>query len=244
MRVQPIGEIVVGQIRRRRWFVLVLPLLCLSALSCRSNRNVRTYRAPPPPDIKPAVLLYVETDAFDEMFETLLTNQEPVILIQTETSKPDWGPRLNAWIAAWNQGGKVVDEPRRRVRLQAPLASSVVNGETVREFRLLVADLMTRAEDLARRGSSWWIEERIQRRRIDLLKPYSLRFHLDENQKVQLLFFNGRYARYYREFMDAMSMKNATDSEGWSRGVTCSNCKGIVPVMTMQRIRARSEDQP
>jgi hypothetical protein len=234
-----------GQIRRRRWFVLILPLLCLSALSCRNNRNVRTYHAPPPPDIKPTILQYVETDAFDEMFETLLTNQEPVILIQTETSKPDWGPRLNAWIAAWNQGGKVVDEPRRRVRLQAPLSPTVVNGETLREFRLLVADLLTRSEDLARRGSSWWIEERIQRRRIELLKPYSLRFHLDENEKVQLLFFNGRYARYYQEFMDAMSMSGAEDAGGWSRDVKCSNyCKGKPPALTAQRIRVRSEEQP
>jgi hypothetical protein len=228
--------------RRRRWLALVLPLLCLAALSCRNSRNVRTYHAPPPPDIKPTVLQYVETDAFDEMFETLLINQEPAILIQTETSKPDWGPRLNAWIAAWNRGGKVVDGPRRRVRLQAPLSPTVVNGETVREFRLLVADLMTRVEDVARRGSSWWAEERIQRRRIELLKPYSLRFHLDENQKVQLLFFNGRYARYYQEMMDAMAMSAAEDTEGWSRDVTCSHCKGKVPGMTVQRTRTRSEE--
>ena len=231
--------------QRRRWLALTIFLLCLPALSCRNTRNVRTYRAPPPPDIKPTVLQYVETDAFDELFETALTSQDPVILIQTETSRPDWGPRLNAWIAAWNRGGKVVDEPRRRVRLQAPLsalAPTVVNGDTVREFRLLIDDLMTRTEDLARRGSSWWAEERIQRRRIDLLKPYSLRFHLDENQKIQLLFFNGRYARYYHEIMDAMAMSVVEDTEGWSRAVTCSHCKGNVPGMTVQRTRARSEE--
>jgi hypothetical protein len=217
------------KIRRGRWFVLAVSLLCLSALSCRNSRNVRTYHTPPPPDIKPTVLTYVETDAFDELFETVLTNQDPVILIQTGTSRPDWGPRLNAWIAAWNQGGKVVDEPRRRFRMQAPLGAlgpSVVNGDTVREFRLLVDDLMTRAEDLARRGSSWWTEERTRRRRIELLKPYSLRFHLDEDQKIQLLFFNGRYARYYQEVMNAMAMTAAEDTEGWIRAVTCSYCRG------------------
>lgn len=218
--------------RRRRGFVLAVALLCLFELSCRSSRNVRTYHAPPPSDIKPTILNYVETDAFDELFESVLTNQDPVVVIQTETSRPDWGPRLNAWIAAWNQGGRVIDEQRRRFRMQAPLgalAPSVVNGDTVREFRLLVADLMTRAEDLARRGSSWWSEERTQRRRVELLKPYSLRFHLDENQKIQLLFFNGRYARYYREVMQDMAMIAAEDSEGWSRGVTCSHCKGNTP---------------
>jgi hypothetical protein len=231
--------------RLRREYRFVLLLFCLAAWSCRSSRNVRTYHAPPPPDIKPTLLQYVETDGFDELFETVLTSQEPVVIIQTGTSQPDWGPRLNAWIAAWNQGGKVVDEPRRRVRLQAPLpalAPTVVNGDGVRELRLLVADLMTRVEDLARRGSSWWIEERIQRRRIDLLRPYSLRFHLDESGKIQLIFFNGRYARYYREVMDAMAMRATEDEDGWARVVTCSLCKGKVPGMTAQRTRVISEE--
>lgn len=220
--------------RKLRWIVLAVPLFCLFAASCRHSRNVRSYHAPPPSDIKPTVLDYVETDAFDELFESVLTNQDPVILIQTETTRPDWGPRLNAWIAAWNRGGRVVDEQRRRFRMQAPLAAlgaTAVNGDTIREFRLLIDDLMTRTEDLARRGSSWWSEERIQRRRIELLKPYSLRFHLDENQKIQLLFFNGRYARYYQEVMNAMAMSAAEDTEGWSRAVTCSHCKDKVPGM-------------
>lgn len=230
--------------KRKRWFFLAIPLLCLSALSCRNVRNVRTYHTPPPAEIKPTILNYLETDAFDELFETVLTSQDPVILIQTETSRPDWGPRLNAWIAAWNEGGKVVDEQQRRFRMQGPLAAlapSVVNGETIREFRLLVADLMTRAEDLARRGSSWWTEERIRRRRVDLLKPYSLRFHLDENQKIQLLFFNGRYAHYFQEVMGAMAMTSADDSDGWARVVTCSHCKSKVPGMTLGRRRGDAE---
>jgi hypothetical protein len=230
--------------RLRRACTLTLLLICLSGLSCRSNRNVRTYRAPPPPDIQPTFLTYVETDAFDELFETVLTSQDPVVVIQTGTAHADWGPRLNAWIAAWNQGGKVVDEPRRRVRMQAPLAAlapAAVNGDSVREFRLLVADLMTRAEDLARRGSTWWIEERIQRRRVDLLRPYSLRFHLDENGKIQLIFFNGRYARYYREAMAALAIRAPEDAEGWCRALTCSHYGDRVPARTAQRTRVAEE---
>lgn len=228
--------------RRRCWLRRAILLLCLAALSCNSSRNVRTYHAPPPSDIKPTILPYVESDGFDELLESALTNQDPVLLIETNMSKPDWGPRLNAWLAAWNQGGKVVDEPGRSVRMQAPLAPSVVNGETIREFRLLAADLMTRVEDLARRGSSWWSEERIQRRRIELLKPYSLRFHLDEKQKIQLIFFNGRYARYYEEVMGGLALNAVENKEGWSRGMTCSHCKGRIPAMTIQRTRAVSEE--
>jgi hypothetical protein len=232
------------QIRMRRWFVLTALLLCLCALSCRNVRNTRVYHEPPPPDIQPTLLRYVETDGFDNQFESALVNQDPVILIQTETSQPDWGPRLNAWIAAWNRGGKVVDEPRLRVRPQSPLAPGVVNGETLREFRLLVDDLMTRVEDVAKRGSSWWAEERLQRRRIELLKQYSLRFHLDGEEKIQLIFFNGRYSRYYRQVMDSMAV-SASDSSGeWTREVTCSHCKGQVVGSTAQRTRIRSESPP
>jgi hypothetical protein len=172
--------------------------------------------------------------------ESALVNQDPVILIQTETAQPDWGPRLNAWIAAWNRGGKVVDEPRMRVRMQSPLSPSAVNGETLHEFRLLVDDLMTRVDDLAKRGSSWWAEERTQRRRIELLKPYSLRFHLDGDQKIQLIFFNGRYARYYRQIMDTMPVTASDDMCEWSRDVTCSHCKREVLGSTAQRTRIRS----
>lgn len=226
--------------RTRLWLVLLLSLICAASLSCRSGRNTRPYREPPPPDLQPVVLPSTEEDAFDVLLETALINQEPVILIQTETSRPDWGPRLNAWIAAWNRGGKVVDGPSVKARMQAPLLPATVNGETLREFRLLVDDLMTRVEDLARRGSSWWAEERTQRRRIDLLRSYSLRFHLDENKNIQLIFFNGRYAEYYRRMMDSMAVHATDDSQEWSRDVTCSLCKKAVEGQTMQRTRVRS----
>jgi hypothetical protein len=229
---------------KRRAIVLALLLLSCTALSCRSTRNTRPYLEPPPPDIQPTVLAYSETDGFDNLFESALVNQDPVILIQTDTSQPDWGARLNAWIAAWNRGGKVVDEPRRRARMQGPLTPNVINGETLREFRLLVDDLMTRVEDVAKRGSSWWAEERIQRRRIDLLKPYSLRFHMDNEQKIQLIFFNGRYSRYYRQVMDSMSISTAEESNEWSRTVLCSHCKGLVLGSTAQRRRVRAEQAP
>jgi hypothetical protein len=168
----------------------------------------------------------VESDAFDGLFESALTNQDPVIVIQTHTGKPDWGDRLNAWIAAWNLGGKVqsVDEGRK-VRGQAPLSSVVVNAESIREFRLLIDDLMTRVEELALLRSAWWKEERVKSSRVALLKPYNLRFHMDDDGDIQLIFFNGRYSDYYRDYIQAIATPDADNPEEWARGVTCSRCK-------------------
>lgn len=233
------------QNRLRCKFKVMLYLFCLTTLSCRSNRYIRTYQPPPPPDLRPTVLQYVETDAFDQLFETALTSQDPLVEIQTGVEQPDWGPRLNAWIAAWNEGGKVVEQPHRRSRMQAPLDAlvpTVVDGGSVREFRLLIGDMLTHAEDLARRGSSWWTEERIRRHRVELLRPYSLRFHLDENSKIQLVFFNGKYARYYREMMESMSMKAEEDEDGWSRMATCSREKCKVVGKTAQRTRPVADE--
>jgi len=218
--------------------MLALPLVCAFVLSCRSTRVTPAYPEPPPDGIKPTVIEYVEKDAFDELFESALVNQDAAILIQTETSRPDWGPRLNAWIAAWNRGGKT-EEPRIKVRLQAPLAPVTINGETLREFRLLIDDLVKHADDLARRGSSWWVEERTQRRRIALLRPYSLRFHLDSDKNIQLVFFNGMYAPYYRQFIEAHAMNETDEVCEWSRDMKCSHCKGMTTFSTVQRTRAR-----
>jgi hypothetical protein len=203
-------------------------LLCACAISCRTNRVTRPYREPPPPDIQTTVIEYVDTDAFDATFEIALTNQDPVIVIETGTAKPDWGPRLNAWLAAWNRGGRVAPGAEGpHIRGQAPLLPLNVNSDTLHEFRLLVDDLLTRTDDLARRGSSWWMEERTQRRRIDLLRPYSLRFHLDEKELIQLVFFNGRYSQHYKQVMRQMNMLDPEEPEGWRRCLNCSCCKSI-----------------
>ena len=105
--------------------------------------------------------------------------------------------------------------------------------------RLLIDDLMKRVDDLALRGSSWWAEERTQRRRIALLKPYSLRFHLDEDKKIRLIFFNGEYSRHYREIMESIALRDPDEAEEWCRDMTCSGCKETVRGSTAQRTRCR-----
>src|SRR5260370_6503659 len=127
----------------------------LVAVSCRSTPESRTFRDPPKSPVKPTVLRYVDTDGFDVMFEASLVNRDAVIIVRTENERPDWDGRLNAWIAAWNRGGKV---ERLTIRGQIPLPS--VNADTLREFRLLVFGVVEHAEELAKAGSSWWHEER------------------------------------------------------------------------------------
>jgi outer membrane lipoprotein-sorting protein len=202
-------------------------LVILLTAGCAARDTTRPYREPPPANIKAERVNYVDSDAFDVVLETALTNQEPVILIQTSHQKPDWGGRLNGWIAAWNAGGKVdAGKEKRTVRFQLGIPSVTVDGESIREFRLLITGLMDRVESMAKDTSVWWAEEKTRNRRIALLKPYNLRFHQDENQNIQLIFFNGRYAPYYRDFMRTLArVESNEESQEWVRGYTCSHCQ-------------------
>ena len=127
---------------------------CLLVIGCMATAT-RPYIEPPPENFEPTKIDYVDSDAFDALLESALTNQDPLIIIHTESKQPNWGPRLNAWIAAWNMGGKVAaSAPKRRVRSQAPFVPQVVvDGDSVREFRLLIDGLMNRVEDVARDSS-------------------------------------------------------------------------------------------
>jgi hypothetical protein len=186
------------------------------------GKGTRPYREPPPAGFHATPIDYVDSDAFDTLFESALVNQDPVIIVRTTHTRPDWGDRLNAWIAAWNRGGQV--EGKGTVRMQAPLPRVVIDGDSIREFRLLVDDLMGRVDDLAKNRSAWWAEARVRSRRVALLKPYNLRFHMDEGQHIQLIFFNGRYAQYYQEFMRSV-VHTEDEADGWVRGFTCSRCR-------------------
>jgi hypothetical protein len=168
---------------------------------------------------------YVDTDGFDELFESALVNQDPVIVIHTGKTKPDWDGRLNAWIAAWNRGGPVTTP--LTVRGQIPLPGVKLDEGTLREFRLLVGNLMDRVEELARDGTAWWAEERVRSRRVALLKPYDLRFHLGAEGDIDLVFFNGNYASYYPDFVQSLTgaTADADEPREWTRGFRCSRCK-------------------
>ena len=216
----------------RAAFGLVLVAM-LVAVSCRSTQENRTFRDQPEAPVKPTVLRYVNTDGFDVMFEASLVNRDPVIIVRTENEKPDWEGRLNGWIAAWNKGGKI---ERRTVRGQIPRPS--IDADTLREFRLLVFGVVEHAEELAKAGCSWWHEERTLARRVNLLRPYSLHFHIGDDNHIQLIFFNGDYAEQYQKFMTSLT---GTEENAWSRTVACSACKKFHEASQTRRMRGTGE---
>ncbi len=198
---------------------------CTNPPPTRSERPDTTAAvSPKPAAVRPTVLDYADSEAFDALFESALVNRDPAILVRTGFARPDWGGRLNAWIAAWNAGGR---SPARTARGQAPLPGipgAGLNAETIREFRLLVNGLMDRVEDLAKTTSAWWSEERVRARRVGLLKPYNLRFHRGEDGNILLIFFHGDHAGHYPAFIEALtSAADAPDT--WARTVECSACR-------------------
>lgn len=202
---------------RRRFALLALSLL--APVGCRAL-------VPSPdepatmPDITPTRLDYIDADGFDAVLENALVNQDPVVVVRTGRTKPDWDGRLNAWIAAWNRGS---NRPST-VRGQAALAAGALDKDTVRELRLLINSLLDRAEEAAQAGSTWWADHRERSRRIALLKPYSLRFHMDDEGSIQLVFFHGHYASYYPRFVQTLTESAGAEAGEWSRRVDCSHC--------------------
>jgi hypothetical protein len=188
--------------------------------SCANRHQTRAPVEPPPPDFQPTRIDYADTDAFDGVLESALVNQDPAIVIQTANTKPDWGGRLNAWIAAWNRGGRV--DTGATFRMQAPFLPRV-DGDTIREFRLLVEGLMNRIDEGVKERSAWWAQEKVRDRRVELLRPYNLRFHLGEDGFIQVILFNGKYASYHREFVRSIAGEDPGDD--WERGYVCSRCK-------------------
>jgi hypothetical protein len=199
---------------------------CRNSLESRDARQQAPVPQAPAAAVRPTVLDYVDSEAFDALFESALVNRDPAVLVRTGFAKPDWGGRLNAWIAAWNAGGS---GQGRTVRGQAPfpgVPGVALNGETVREFRLLVNGLMDRVEELAKTTSSWWSEERVRSRRVALLRLYNLRFHRGEDGNILLVFFHGDHAGHYAGFIQALT--SAADApEQWSRAVECSECRRL-----------------
>jgi hypothetical protein len=204
---------------RRKVLQVLLVSLAAVVGSCSSPPKGRA-PVPLPRDFTPTRIDYVDSDGFDALLESALVNQDPVIVIQTGHGKPEWGGRLNAWIAAWNRGGG--PPPGATFRMQAPFLPRV-DAETLREFRLLIDDLMGRVEERVKESSAWWTQEKVRNRRVELLRPYNLRFHMGEDGLIQIILFNGRYAQYHEEFTRALAGEE--DSAPWQRDYKCSWCK-------------------
>lgn len=215
------GRVAMVRMLYRSALMLAFCVGLANVVSCTLfSGPVRQAKDPPPADIQATRIEYVDSDGFDALLETSLSNNDPVIIVQTRSTKPDWEGRLNAWIGAWNMGGKVEQATeKRKVRLQAPLLPSVtVDKDSIREFGGLVENFMDRVDRLARESAAWWAEERVLRRRVELLKPYNLRFHQDEDHFIQIIFYNGRYSNQYAAFMKSVIHADSyAEEESWRR---------------------------
>lgn len=202
--------------------------IVMAAVGCKSTSQ--SQRAPLPTASMPSASLpanlpstkidYVDTDGFDALFEASLVNRDAVITIRTPNEKPDWTGRLNGWIAAWNMG-KSTDG--RRFRGQIPVAT--IDADTLREFRLLIGSVIDRADDAGKAGVLWFQEERTRSRRVELLRPYNLRFHINDEGHIDLIFFHGGYANFYPQFVADLTEHD--DQENWTRGIEFSRCKRL-----------------
>ncbi|WP_171473475.1 hypothetical protein [Frigoriglobus tundricola] len=163
---------------------------------------------------------YVDADGFDALLETALISSQPVIVVQTGYDKPEWSSRLNEWIAAWNASRRL---PGFRARGQIPpVPTVVVDGDSIREFRFLIDGLMARVEESAHASGHWWAERQTRDRRVALLRPYSLRFHLGTDGHIQLIFFHGNYATQYKDVVRALVDPAEKETLDWSPGYCCS----------------------
>lgn len=201
-----------------RALVLILILL---GVGCQGLFLTRKPAQPSaPPDLTPVTVDYTDTDGFDSVLEAALVDEAPIIIVQTEQTKPDWEGRLNAWIAAWNMGGK---NRTRTIRGQSP--SLPLDAESLGQLRELIFGLLDRIEVAAEKGSTWWANERMRSRRVTLLRPYSLRFHRDADGPIRLVFFHGAYASYYSTFLRSLMGEPGMTEESWTRTVECSRCQ-------------------
>jgi len=198
-----------------------------SAWGCQPMRQAfRPALEPRPTEMRNTEIDYVDTDGFDGIFETALVNRDTVVTVRTPNQRPDWTGRLNAWIAAWNMG-KSSDS--RRFRGQIPGLTSI-DGDTLRELRLLVNSVVDRADDAAKLSVNWFREERVRSRRVELLKPYNLRFHMHTDGNIHLIFFNGDYASQYQQFV-TMQADCDENSKVWRRNdVSLTRCRKMQTV--------------
>lgn len=196
--------------------------LVLVLAGCQALFLVKKQPTPPPsPDLTPVIIDYTDTDGFDTVLEAAFVDQAPVVVVRTEHRKPDWEGRLNAWIAAWNRGGRA---RTRTLRGQNGLSSLPFDADSLKELRLLINGLLDRVEGAAEKGATWWANERERSRRVALLGPYSLRFHREADSPILLIFFHGKFAAEYPRFIRSLLKDPAMADEEWARTVECSRC--------------------
>ncbi len=183
--------------------LLVVPVLLILAVGCHSfppwsligepSRAERSYQPPPPPGYPWLDVPYSDSEAFDTLLDCYLQAGKPAIRIVLDTKEPDWLPRMNAWLKAYQAGGQV-RQPTGKGGLDSLLWLAGM-AQTPSDARQLLETAFDHLETYVKAGLAWWNDEQQRRRRIDLLKPYNLDAVRESRRgdKYSILLCNGRY---------------------------------------------------
>ena len=103
----------------------------------------------------------------------------------------------------------------------------VVDGDSIREFRLLVNSLMNRVDDVARQARTGLSRNAPFRGAWRCSSLTICNSSWTSRARSNLVFFHGDYARYYPGFMRKLKHTDE-EIESWSRTFDCAQCKRMV----------------
>jgi hypothetical protein len=139
---------------------------------------------PPPVPPQTETVPLADTDAFDLVLEAALTKQSNKIVIPTKTKELNWSGRLDRWLVAWNASGAA----HRTRGSDGTRSLPLLPDDSAGQMRKLTNELLDRTERLARESAAWWKSENERRKRIALLKPYSLDIQADAQGYLLVVF--------------------------------------------------------
>lgn len=156
--------------RCRSWLIALVLFSLPVAPGCRAPE--RAWCPPPPADFRGRDIRFEDAPAFDALLGNYLTNGTPVIRILLDTPKPDWSPRLVAWMDAYAAGGKV--RPAAGKGALSSLLWLASSASSPNEARQLLENLLDRIENKATAATDAWSRAAERKRRTALLQPYLL----------------------------------------------------------------------
>ena len=171
---------------------VLLPLLAFGFVGCQASEKLREYQPPPPPNFVCKELPFDDSDAFDAALKLHLSNGAPVVRVLLDSPRPDWPPRLVAWLDAYRAGGKVRPPSGKGVAALAWLGA--LSGSPT-EARQLLESSLDRIAVAGAAVARQVARAQDQAERTALLAGYVLDADQDAARGglFTLVLYNGRY---------------------------------------------------